>query len=387
MNTSHSGFLCPARLFLLITVFAMVFSSCYAYEDTTLYNGCKGDDVRVMQEALISLGYLKGTADVIFGNNTENAVSRFQKKNKLSADGLVGEKTRSLILSQAGQKQTSSGSKEEAPKSSPQQTPTAAPSAASSGEKYATLRQGSKGERVRSLQQALISLGYLSGKADGVYGSQTRKAVTSFQKSKKLTADGVAGKKTLSALETAISGGQNENQVPAPSPAESGDPAKPETGNEDLNDRISAPSSSSVQLLHWYNVVKPSLSNGQKLLVYDPSSGYSWTLRILARGRHCDAEPLTARDTRTMKAAFGGVNTWSQKAVYVRLPDGRWSLASTHDMPHDSGSIKDNDFNGHLCVHFLRDMDEARAKDPDYGVANQETLRKAWKKMTGETVP
>ena len=386
MNISHSSFPRPARLFLLITLCMMVFSSSYAYEDTTLYNGCKSDDVRVMQEALISLGFLKGTADGIFGINTENAVRRFQKKNKLVADGLAGEKTRTMILSQAGQKKTSSGAKEESPKSSPQAA-AASSSAASSGEKYATLRQGSKGERVRALQQALISLGYLSGKADGVYGSQTRKAVKSFQKSKKLTADGIAGKKTLSALETAISGGQNESQAAAPVPAESGDNTQPETGNEDLNDRISAPSSSSVRLLHWYNVVKPSLSNGQKLLVYDPSSGYSWTLRILARGRHCDAEPLTARDTRTMKAAFGGVNTWSQKAVYVRLPDGRWSLASTHDMPHDSGTIKDNDFNGHLCVHFLRDMDEAQAKDPDYGVANQKTIRKAWEKMTGETIP
>ena len=386
MNISHSSFHRPARLFLLITLCMMVFSSSYAYEDTTLYNGCKSDDVRVMQEALISLGFLKGTADGIFGINTENAVRRFQKKNKLVADGLAGEKTRTMILSQAGQKKTSSGAKEESPKSSPQAA-AASSSAASSGEKYATLRQGSKGERVRSLQQALISLGYLSGKADGVYGSQTRKAVKSFQKSKKLTADGIAGKKTLSALETAISGGQNESQAAAPVPAESGDNTQPETGNEDLNDRISAPSSSSVRLLHWYNVVKPSLSNGQKLLVYDPSSGYSWTLRILARGRHCDAEPLTARDTRTMKAAFGGVNTWSQKAVYVRLPDGRWSLASTHDMPHDTGSIKNNNFNGHLCVHFLRDMDETKQYDPKYGVANQETIRAKWKQLTGEDIP
>ena len=88
-----------------------------------------------------------------------------------------------------------------------------------------------------------------------------------------------------------------------------------------------------------------------------------------------------------MVAAFGGVNTWNQKAVFVRLPDGRWSLASTHDMPHDSGTIKDNNFNGHLCVHFLRDMDEAARNDPNYGVANQSTIRSYWKKMTGEDIP
>ena len=88
-----------------------------------------------------------------------------------------------------------------------------------------------------------------------------------------------------------------------------------------------------------------------------------------------------------MVKAFGGKNTWNQKAVYVKLPDGRWTIGSTHDMPHQSGNIKDNDFNGHLCVHFLRDMDEAKKNDPNYGVANQETIRTYWKKWTGEEIP
>ena len=55
-------------------------------------------------------------------------------------------------------------------------------------------------------------------------------------------------------------------------------------------------------------------------------------------------------------------------------------------MPHDSSTIKDNEFNGHLCVHFLRDMDEVKQNDPNYGVANQETIRSYWKRLTGETV-
>ena len=87
-----------------------------------------------------------------------------------------------------------------------------------------------------------------------------------------------------------------------------------------------------------------------------------------------------------MVKAFGGVHTWSQKAVYVQLPDGRWTIGSTHDNPHQSGSIKNNDFNGHLCVHFLRDMDEAQKNDPKYGVSNQQTIRTYWKKWTGEEI-
>ena len=87
-----------------------------------------------------------------------------------------------------------------------------------------------------------------------------------------------------------------------------------------------------------------------------------------------------------MYAAFGNQNTWNQKAVWVRLPSGTWTLGSTHDMPHLSGNIKDNGFDGHLCVHFLRDMSEAEKNDPDYGVSNQKTIRKAWKNLTGEEI-
>ncbi len=381
----------------------------FAYESTTLYNGSKGKDVRELQQALIDLGYLKGTADGIFGNKTEIAVRKFQKAYKLSVDGLAGLATRELALDKAQSKKNASAA---APASSADPASTApdasaqavsnetvstakASSASSGGQEtsslfgsYAVISYGSKGDRVKTLQQALITLGYLTGTPDGVFGSKTKKAVKAFQKSKKLTADGVAGKKTLTAVQSALAGGissgSDSSSSSSAAAAQSSGSSRSADGGE-LNPKISAPSG--VQLLHWYNDVKPSLSGGQQLLVFDPASGLSWTLRIMSRGRHCDAEPLTAQDTRTMTAAFGGVNTWNQKAVYVKLPDGRWSLASTHDMPHDNGSIKDNNFNGHLCVHFLRDMDETKQYDPKYGVSNQETIRAKWKQMTGEDVP
>ena len=384
----------------------------FAYESTTLYNGSKGEDVRELQQALIDLGYLKGTADGIFGNKTEIAVRKFQKANKLSVDGLAGLTTRELILKKSQSKKVVSTTAP-APVTAAPATPapdtsvqavsndtvsTAKPAAASSAGQetsslfgsYAVIRYGSKGDRVKTLQQALITLGYLTGSPDGIFGSKTRTAVKSFQRSNKLTVDGVAGKKTLTAIQSSLAGGassQSDSPVQASSSATASPTPAPTPIPDDgkLNPRISAPSG--VQLLHWYNDVKPSLSGGQQLLVYDPASGLSWTLRIMSRGRHCDAEPLTAQDTRTMVAAFGGVNTWNQKAVYVKLPDGRWSLASTHDMPHDTGSIKNNNFNGHLCVHFLRDMDETKQYDPKYGVANQETIRAKWKQLTGEDIP
>lgn len=60
--------------------------------------------------------------------------------------------------------------------------------------------QGSQGETVRKIQQKLIDWGYMSGWADGIYGSATKKAVTQFQQANGLTADGVCGTKTLEAM-------------------------------------------------------------------------------------------------------------------------------------------------------------------------------------------
>ena len=64
----------------------------------------------------------------------------------------------------------------------------------------ASYRRGSTGSAVSSLQQALQDSGYYSGKVDGIFGSQTERAVRSFQSDYGLTVDGIAGKDTLGAL-------------------------------------------------------------------------------------------------------------------------------------------------------------------------------------------
>ena len=58
---------------------------------------------------------------------------------------------------------------------------------------------GSQGDEVRAIQQKLADLGY-GVQVDGIYGSATRNAVTAFQKANGLSADGIAGEKTLAAL-------------------------------------------------------------------------------------------------------------------------------------------------------------------------------------------
>lgn len=84
-----------------------------------------------------------------------------------------------------------------APSATPTPTPQPTPSPTSG---YTTLRKGSTGAQVARMQQALIDLGYLSGAADGDFGSGTQRAVTQFQVVNGLSADGIAGTKTLTLL-------------------------------------------------------------------------------------------------------------------------------------------------------------------------------------------
>lgn len=56
---------------------------------------------------------------------------------------------------------------------------------------------GSRGQEVRQIQRKLKELGLYSGSVDGIYGTGTQKAVRQFQKNCGLTADGIAGPKTL----------------------------------------------------------------------------------------------------------------------------------------------------------------------------------------------
>lgn len=65
---------------------------------------------------------------------------------------------------------------------------------------YGTLQVGDKGDEVRRLQEELARYGYYEGDIDGVYGNQTRRAVEEFQYQHGLSADGMAGRITLTVL-------------------------------------------------------------------------------------------------------------------------------------------------------------------------------------------
>ena len=243
-------------------------------------------------------------------------------------------------------------------------------------ETYKTLRiyygtvDTSQTTDVTRLQNALLALGYPLS-VTGKFDESTHNSVVFFQMRNGLTPDGKAGP----AVQSALYGGNAK-----------GYSATPSLVLEDNAGYMATPATSSIQLLDWYNVVKPALSGGSRMLIFDPKTNLSWTLRVYARGHHADSEPLTLRDTLIMNKSFGKTN-WTVHPVYVQLPDGRWTMATMHNRPHLTGSIAANGFDGHLCVHFLRDIAECiQNGDGNYGVSNQNTLRAAWKSLTGETV-
>lgn len=83
--------------------------------------------------------------------------------------------------------------------------------AAAAGAAEAALSVGSRGDEVTELQQKLKRWGYYDGVVDGVFGSQTRAAVVSFQKKNGLTADGVVGPATAAALGMTLGGGSSSS--------------------------------------------------------------------------------------------------------------------------------------------------------------------------------
>lgn len=71
---------------------------------------------------------------------------------------------------------------------------------------FPTVRYGSKGNYVCVAQDALNALGLSTGGLDGVFGTNTRNAVLTFQSRNGLSADGILGPMTWSRLMSQVNG-------------------------------------------------------------------------------------------------------------------------------------------------------------------------------------
>ncbi len=101
----------------------------------------------------------------------------------------------------------------------------------------------------------------------------------------------------------------------------------------------------------WTSDIQMIFDRGVVAQITDVETGLTWREKRFGGTNHADCQPLTAADTAAMKKAYGGKWSWNRRAVFVTI-DGVNYAASINGMPHGSGSIKDNDFDGHHCIHF-----------------------------------
>ena len=279
------------------------------------------DDVKLAQTKLKALGLYNGQITGNIGSKTKAAIKAFQKNNGLTADGILTTET--LKKLKTTNDKTAEGDQ-----------PQVEESKQTSG---SSLKLGSTGKAVSSLQENLKRLDYYYGSVSGHYGGLTRAAVTKFQRANGLTADGVAGKKTIAAVEAAV----QEKEVSEEKPSSSGE----------------------ILDLHWFDEKGFYTSHGVKtgltVTVMDVSTGKQFNVRIQSTGYHADVEPKTAADTKIMCDVYGVSDAseigYKRRPVFVkaRVNGVVYTYAgSMYGEVHGSQTIADNNYNGQFCIHF-----------------------------------
>ena len=172
-----------------------------------LRQGDAGPGVQAVQQKLIVFGYyVADGADGHFGAGTTAALRVFQQQNGLNPTGVVTETDGALSRARRG-----------VPASGAAQCGTAAGVDRSAGTAGSVvgLRRGTTGPAVRQLQLAILATGlYLSGGADGTFGSSTHRGVTLVQRVNGLPETGVVDAATARVL--GLTGSASSPSAPAP---------------------------------------------------------------------------------------------------------------------------------------------------------------------------
>ena len=145
-----------------------------------LSRGSRGSEVISLQKRLIVLGWATGSADGIYGQQTVDAVMRFQRAIGYEQTGVATPEMQAILFSSVAPQYSPTA----APTSVPTATPTQAPVVTAEPQptaRYTRLGYNDSGDSVKALQQRLKDLGYFSGNVAGHYLEKTQSAVTLFQ--------------------------------------------------------------------------------------------------------------------------------------------------------------------------------------------------------------
>ncbi len=137
--------------------------------------GQEGSEVADVQQRLVAVGFSLGDDEVGWlGPCTHAAIREFQRQRGLRVDGVLGRHTWAALV-EAGHQL---------------------------GNRYLYRRTPMlRGDDIAELQTRLGTLGFDCGKVDGIFGDQTAKALTEFQRNTGLNPDGICGPETLGELQ------------------------------------------------------------------------------------------------------------------------------------------------------------------------------------------
>lgn len=202
-----------------------------------------------------------------------------------------------------------------------------------------TYKEGDTGTMVTWIQESLTTLKYYEGDISGNYGRLTKEAVRLFQKDHDLSADGVAGPKTIAKIREKVS---------------------EQSGSGSGN----ATYKSVIYNVDWVankdKIIAAGIDKGKTATMIDIATGRSMKIKVQSTGNHADVEPLTASDTKVLCSLYGvnnsseleTLNKWQRRAVVVEAANGDQFVGSIYAIPHGANTVSGNNFDGQFCIHF-----------------------------------
>jgi len=258
-------------------------------------------------------------------------------------------------------------------------------------ERLPTLSEGDSGEKVQYLQKQLAVLGFYPDQPDGEFGLQTKLAVKKAQIFFGLTVDGVAGPATWTAMEsergtfmytvrsgdtlwalaqrwnTTVAHIRDINNLTNPDLLVPGDQLLIPGVGEVLP----------VKDLHW-DEVRRILPREGVAIITDVETGLSFRVRRYGGTYHADVEPLTSQDTNVLRRIYGGAWCWERRAVIVAI-GSELIAGSINGYPHGGQSITNNNFPGHICLHFRgSSLHLNNSSDPEHQAEVERAAESTW---------
>lgn len=309
-----------------------------------LEKGSEGNAVKSLQNSLKELGYFSGDVTGYYGSQTSAAVKSYQAAMGLTQDGVAGADTLVKINQSSGSTNASSSS---------------------------ALKLGDTGEEVMVLQRLLKNAGFYSGSIDGNFGDGTKDALLAYQKAAGLSADGVAGSKTIVKLAsnsvsadkniptitegTSSGNSSSSNNTDSSSSGSNTNSNSSDSSNSSSGNVAQAQVNGSVRLVDWWSgEIDSAIPRKGTAQVLDIRSGKTFTIYRYGGTNHLDWEPYTQADTDILNSITGGDWSWSARPVIVTASNGNRYAAAINTYPHGSAHLTGNGYYGmHNCMHFL----------------------------------